>query len=190
MLVAVVTLLLVIVTAASVFAAWKISKSQEALQKSIATEQNEVRERLSTQNEAVQNRISQETDQRHIEQRRFEQRAHLIPLWEYMSELSEIDPSQPITPQVVKVVNTLELIALCKEADIVDETVILRTFRGKYIALYEAVSKCKALKGYPREVSGQDLLNENHAATQLYNELIEQRNNLDKPIPLKNLSQP
>lgn len=189
-LVAFVTLLLVVATAASICATWKISKSQEVLQQRLATEQRELQERLSAQHEAIQTRISRETHERHEEQRRFEQRAQVIPLWEYMSGLREINPSDPITPQVVKTVNTLELIALCKEADVVDEAVVLRTFRDKYISLYEAVRKCGLLKGYPREVTGQELLAENHAATQLYNELIERRNSMDRPPPLKKVHNP
>jgi hypothetical protein len=182
-LVAFVTLLLVVVTMASIVATWKISKSQEALQTRLAEEQKELQERLSSDHAALQARISQETRERHEEQRRFEQRAQLIPLWEYMSSLREIIPDNPITPQVVKTVNTLELIALCKEADIVDGTVVLRTFRQKYIELFETVSECGPLKGYPgdKKPTGKDLLAENHAATQLYNDLIAERNNRDKP---------
>jgi hypothetical protein len=40
-------------------------------------------------------------NERHEEQRRLEQRAQLIPFWEYTSSLREIDPRNPITPQVV-----------------------------------------------------------------------------------------
>ena len=162
-LVALVTFLLVLVTAASIYASWKISKSQEALQE----------------------RLLRETHDRHNEQRRFEQRTQLIPLWEYMSGLREIDPeAEVIVPQVVKVVNTLELIALCKEADIIDKTVVLRTFREKYISLYETIKRVGVLEGYSRRVTGEDLLNENHAAVQLYNDLINERRNMDKPMPL------
>jgi hypothetical protein len=173
-LVALVTLLLVLATVASIIATWKIAKSQEALQRRLAEDQRQMQERISL-----------ETSERHAEQRRFEQRAQLIPIWEYMASLREIDPTDPITPQVVKTVNTLELIALCKEAEIVDGTVILRAFRDKYVELYEAVKKCGPLKGYPNRITGEDLLSENHAATQLYCCLINERNNRDRPTSLR-----
>src|ERR1017187_8587019 len=34
------------------------------------------------------------------------QRQLLIPLWEYISKVDRIDPSLPVTPDVLKVVNT------------------------------------------------------------------------------------
>ncbi|MBX5101022.1 hypothetical protein HJB52_03900 [Rhizobium lentis] len=161
-LVAIVTFLLVIVTAASIYTTLIIAKNQEKLQ----------------------NRLSNEEQNRHEEQRRFEQRSLIIPLWQYMANLREIDPREPATSEVLKIVNTLELIALCREAGIVDETVILRTFRDKYISLYGQVSKCVELKGYSRPITGQDLLKENPAATRLYDELMIQRNSRDIPPPL------
>lgn len=173
-LVALVTLLLAVVTVASIVATWKIAKSQEALQRQSAEDRRQMQERISL-----------ETAERHAEQRRFEQRAQLIPLWEYMASLRELNPKDPITPQVVKTVNTLELIALCKEAEIVDGTVMLRAFRAKYIELYEAVKKCGPLKGFPHETTGENLLSQNHAAIELYNCLIAERNKRDRPPSLR-----
>jgi hypothetical protein len=161
-LVALVTFLLVIVTVASIVATWKIAKSQERLQE----------------------RMSAETNERHAEQRRYEQRTQLLPIWAYLSTLDEITSASPQT-DVIKTVNTLELVAVCTEAEIIDEAVVLRTFRDKFIKLFEAVSNYGELEDYGREVTGKTLLAESPAATQFYEKLIEERNNRDKPTPLK-----
>jgi hypothetical protein len=161
-LVALVTLLLVIVTIASIVATWIIAKNQEKLQE----------------------RISAETADRHAEQRRYEQRSQLLPIWSYLSNLSEID-SETATTEIVKTVNTLELVAVCTEAEIIDEVVVFRTFRDKFIKLYEAVINYGRLEGYPGEITGKTLLADSPAATQLYVRLIDERNNRDKPKPLK-----
>lgn len=184
-LVALVTLLLVIVTVASIVATLKIARSQEALQVRLAADQKTLQGQLSTQYNDVQTRISRETERRHEEQRRYEQRAQLIPLWEYLSSLREIDVVETNTAQVVKTVNTLELVALCREAEVVDEAVIMRAFRDKYIILFEAVRKCGPLKGYSRDKTGEDLLAENDAATELYEKLIADRRKRDALPPLK-----
>ncbi len=172
-LVALVTFLLVLVTVASIVATWTIAKSQEKLQTRLAAEQK-----------LMQERISAETNERHAEQRRYEQRSQLLPIWRYLSNLSEIS-SESATPEVVKTVNTLELIAVCTEAEIIDEVVVLRTFRDKFIKLFEAVRNIGKLEGYSSEVTGKMLLVDSPAATQLYERLVGERNNRDKPRPLK-----
>jgi hypothetical protein len=164
-LVALVTLLLVVVTIASIAATWIIAKNQEKLQE----------------------RISAETAERHAEQRRYEQRSQLLPIWRYLSNLSEIN-SETATTEIVKTVNTLELVAVCTEAEIIDEVVVFRTFRDKFIKLYEAVISYGELEGYPGEVTGRKLLADSPAATQLFLRLIDERNNRDKPKPLKGSS--
>lgn len=172
-LVALVTLLLVLVTVASIVATWKIAKSQEKLQA-----------RLAAQQTLMQERISAETKERHAEQRLYAQRTQLLPIWAYLSNLDEISSASPQTV-VIKTVNTLELVAVCTESQIIDEAVVLRTFRDKFIKLFEAVGEYGELDGYDRVVTGKILLAESPAATQLYLRLIAERNNRDKPLPLK-----
>lgn len=193
-LVALVTLLLVVVTVASIVATWLISKGQEklqdrlaaqqvSLQKSLATQQASLQKGLAAQQTAIQERISAETKYRHAEQRLYEQRTQLLPIWAYLSNLDEITSESPQT-DIIKTVNTLELVAVCTEAQIIDEAVVLRTFRDKFIKLFEAVSEFGPLEGYDRVVTGKTLLAESPAATQLYLRLIAERNNRDKPRPL------
>lgn len=56
-----------------------------------------------------------------------------------MSQLTEINPNQPITPDVIKLVNTLELVALSCEGGLVDEQLIRRTFRDEFIRHYQTI---------------------------------------------------
>ena len=69
----------------------------------------------------------------HQNQKLLSQRQLLLPLWDYMATLSKIDSNTPVTPDVIKVVNTLELVALCCEGGMIDEKVIRRTFKDQFI---------------------------------------------------------
>lgn len=109
----------------------------------------------------------------HKNQQSRSQRQLLIPLWDYISTLSAINSDNPVTPDVIKVINTLELIALCCEGKMVDEAVIKRTFKAPFMAHYESIKSCKTLNGINK--SGQDLLNENLATRQLYNKWDNER---------------
>ena len=111
-------------------------------------------------------------------QRLLTQRQLLIPLWEYMSSLSEVNPQQPITPDVMKVVNTLELVALSCEGGMVDPAVIRRTFRNIFMKLYEQVDRCGELPGLGK--TGRDLLKENPAAMTFYQQLLNEHLNRDR----------
>lgn len=115
------------------------------------------------------------------------QRQLLLPLWQYLSTLSQIDPGDPVWPDVLKAMNTLELVALCEESGAVDAQVIRRTFREQYIRLYESIAAIKEEKpkdgklGHP---SGQQLLRENRAARNFYDELDKEHMAQDKPSQL------
>ena len=69
------------------------------------------------------------TESIHKEQRLFAQRQMLIPIWGVISNLNDIDPSKPVWPDVIKAMNTLELVALCWEGQLIDKHIIRRTFR-------------------------------------------------------------
>lgn len=97
------------------------------------------------------------------------QRQLLVPLWGYISALNEIDPQRPITPDVVKAVNTLELIALCCEGAMIDEKVIKRTFSQGFISLYRQVESCIQIPGLNK--TGKELLLEAKAASLFYKKL-------------------
>ncbi|EAA4612849.1 hypothetical protein RY43_22680 [Salmonella enterica] len=105
-------------------------------------------------------------------QRELTQRQIILPLWDYISALSKIDPQKPVTPDIVKNINALELVALCCEADIVDEKVITRTFSEQFIQHFEDIKSCQDI-GDGR--SGTSLIKENRAAEEFYDRLNEAR---------------
>jgi hypothetical protein len=85
---------------------------------------------------------------------------------------------------VVKVVNTLELVALCVEGGMVDAQVIRRTFREGFIYHYEQVKACGELERMNGK-TGADLLRENRAAQAFYTQLIDEHIKQDQTTPLK-----
>lgn len=105
----------------------------------------------------------------HESQQLLTQRQLLVPLWGYISGLNEIDPQSPITPDVVKAINTLELVALCCEGAMIDEKVIKRTFSYGFISLYQQIESCNKIPGLNK--TGKELLLEAKAAGLFYKKL-------------------
>jgi hypothetical protein len=138
---------------AAVVVAWKVWKGQESLTTTLANRQ-----------EALTREVSEK-------ERLLTQRQLLLPLWQYMSSLNQVDPATPVVPEVLKIVNTLELVALCCEGEIIDPRVVKRTFSQTYITLYQQVRQCPNLPGLNK--SGEALLNENPAAMAFYEELMK-----------------
>ncbi|EJL6584462.1 TPA: DUF4760 domain-containing protein [Vibrio cholerae] len=114
----------------------------------------------------------------HLNQKLLSQRQLLLPLWEHICKLHKIDPEKPITPHIIQVVNTLELVALCCEGGMVDEQVIRRTFKNEFLSHCEAIKRCKTIPG--RNIDGEALLKENKAALQFYKKLDEENLSSDK----------
>ncbi|MDX5991743.1 hypothetical protein [Ectopseudomonas alcaliphila] len=109
----------------------------------------------------------------HQSQKLLAQRQLLIPLWDHMATLTKINHLDPVTPDIIKVVNTLELVALCCEGGMIDEGVIKRTFRDQFTDHYESVMKCQIVPGFDH--GGDTLLKQNRAATQFYRSLEAER---------------
>ena len=114
----------------------------------------------------------------HQNQKLLSQRQLLLPLWDYMATLSKIDSNTPVTPDVIKVVNTLELVALCCEGGMIGEKVIRRTFKDQFIVHYDDVKRCRSIPGL--SVDGEGLLKQNRAATEFYNSLESERLSQDR----------
>jgi len=110
----------------------------------------------------------------HDDQMLLSRRQTVFQLWEYLTTAPDLDPENPVYPDVLKVVNTLELVGLCWEGDITDKRLIRRTFMDRYITLYQEVEKVPASNGWK---SGQAFLNENPAAMKLYDTLMDERKN-------------
>jgi hypothetical protein len=112
-------------------------------------------------------------------QRQMTQRQLIVPLWQYISTLNEIDPLNPITPDIIKAVNTLELIAITCEGGMIDKSIIKRTFSNQFIKHYDNIKDCKSLPGFENK-NGNDLIKENPATMNFYDELIIDLKNKNK----------
>ena len=109
----------------------------------------------------------------HISQKILAQRQLIIPLWDHMATLNKIDRNSPITPDIIKNLNTLELVALCCEGGMIDEGIIKRTFKDQFIMHYDDIKGCQKIPGINE--SGESLVRQNKAATQFYISLESER---------------
>lgn len=118
-------------------------------------------------------------------QRLLSQRQLLIPLWQYMTTIRNLNIENPATPQILNAANTLELIAVCVEGQMVDPAVIKRTFRDVYISIYEQIIAIQTIpmmfNKEGRPLSGARLLGDYPAASKFYKSLIQERENRDIP---------
>lgn len=121
------------------------------------------------------------------QQRLFSQRQLLLPLWEYLGTFRDIDPQKIVWPDVVTAINRLELIALCVEGEIIDREIIRRTFRSKYVELFEKILLCTS-PPMPGMKNGRELANENRAAYSLYEEMKKELNEQGRIAPLSKLT--
>jgi hypothetical protein len=105
-------------------------------------------------------------------QNRASKRQLIIPLWEYMSNLREIDSENPITADVIQVANSLELIATLCLNNVVDKEIVMKSFKEQYISHYNNIHNCSKLRGFDNK-TGLDILNENPHIQKFYNQLIK-----------------
>jgi hypothetical protein len=153
----------------------KLGTQQQKLETEIATKHRDLEEKLAKQQQDFQERLAK-TDLL------YSQRAQLLPLWEYMSGLNHIDIEKPSGPAILKIVNALELVALCCESNIVDPDLVRRTFRQTYIDLYEEVTQVREVPG--RKISGLKLLGENKVAMSWYDKFKQELKDEGKVKPL------
>jgi hypothetical protein len=146
---------------------WQISlgKEQESLQQKLATEQRLFQKSLAENEALLQTKISEREE-------KLNQRAQLIPIWSYLIGVRQINPQNPVPKQVVDTANTLELVATCCEAEIIDPDVVKRTFRNTYITLYEQIEQVQNIEGW--DMSGKKLLSEKPAAQDWYKKFKDQ----------------
>jgi hypothetical protein len=160
---AVATALSALAAGGAVWAALHVWNGQKKLTRQLSKEQGELQEKLEQRHENLQKYLA---DKDSISTRR----AALVELWPYLIDIHRIDPEKSAPEEIRKAVNTLELVALCWEANIIDKEVIQRTFESTYINIYEQVlSVTRRLPSL--EKTGRELLNENPAAISLYDEL-------------------
>jgi Tfp pilus assembly protein PilV len=104
-------------------------------------------------------------------QKQLAQRQFVIQLWDRMAETTRINPKDPAPKDVHRAVNTLELVGLCCEGGMIDVDVIKRTFKDRYVELYDMVKACGSMPTMGN-MNGVELLRENKAAMLFYDELM------------------
>ena len=119
----------------------------------------------------------------HKQQQLLAQRQILLPLWEYISQLNDINPQDPVWLDVIKAVNILELVAVSFEGQLIDENIIRRIFSKQYIEFYQKIEECR---NPPENVSmdGRRMLLENPATTRLYQQLMDEHINRNTLSPI------
>lgn len=116
----------------------------------------------------------------YVGQKQLAKRQFIIPIWQYMATLDSIDPNKVIIPNLIKVINTLELIAVSCEGKMIDKKIILRVFAHQYVLLYEQIQSCGAIPSLNNK-TGQMLLNECPAVISFYNDIKEYLIKLTRP---------
>ena len=118
----------------------------------------------------------------HRQQQLLAQRQLILPLWDHLCRVQDIDPEHPVWPKVRDTVNTLELIAILHEGAIIDQAIIRRTFSHQFLHLARRIDQCrnppKGLK------SGPEMLAENRAAHSLFLQLSEEQMSEGRLTPL------
>jgi hypothetical protein len=100
----------------------------------------------------------------------FQQRQTIVDLWPALTAICEVNAQT--APEVVRrTVNTLELVAICYEAQAVDRDVVLATFGDAFVATYEELQAHHTKMPAVRNLSGAELLRENKATIRTYEEI-------------------
>lgn len=146
----------------------KISKELQANQDASAQALQQEQHKLTL---VLQERQEGLTRQLHEEQKLLAQRQMLIPIWEHLIQLHDIDPREgkTIWPNVTNAANTLELIALCEESGVMDASLVRRAFAGQYLYLYRTIEQC--IHAPPGQETGPAMLDKNRAAKALFKKL-------------------
>lgn len=112
----------------------------------------------------------------HKRQALLSQRQFLPQLYQEVKSLREINPENPIGPDVIKIINTLEFIAICVEGGIVDRDIVRRLFRKNFVRLYGQIDAAGQIPGLGRR--GRELTQDMPAASKLYDEFRQEIQNV------------
>ena len=91
-----------------------------------------------------------------LQQAKLQQRQFAAELFDFLVKTVHINPDSPVEPDVVQMVNTLELISVSVEAEMVDAAVIRRIFRSTFLELVREIEQVRRMPGLNK--SGPDLL--------------------------------
>lgn len=163
---AIATIIAALLAGWAVWQATKINEAQKNLTESIHKQQKDLTKNIHEQQQALT------------------QRQLFIPLFEQVKGLHTINSNKPVWTHIINAVNVLDLLAVCWEGQLVDEKIILRSYREIFIRTYNEIQKCT---NPPETVlkDGAAMLNDSRSATSLYKYLMEEHINRDKPDPLR-----
>lgn len=120
----------------------------------------------------------------HRRQMLLEQRQLLLPLWKHLQDLNQINPENPVWPDVIRAVNLLELIAVCWEGQLIDENIVRRMYSQLYLEFYDKICDCKKP---PDQVGkdGKEMIMGCPAVLALYDQLISEYASKGQLKPIK-----
>ncbi len=106
----------------------------------------------------------------HEREKLLTQRQLLLPLWDHLKDLSDIDPAEPVAVDVIKSLNTLELVAVSCEGGMIDPQVIKRVFADVFRKQYMDIEQCGRIEGIGK--TGKQLLSENRSTMVFFDSLM------------------
>jgi hypothetical protein len=149
----------------------QLNEKNSALQTLLNEKNTALQRELNSINTAFQTQMEQEKTR--IDKRRF-----ITVLWDRMFQLNEVNPKEPIEPDIRQAYNTLEAVAMSWEADLVDENLVVASFGKLYERLFEQIKAVPKIPG--RNISGASLLNDNRRIESVYLKIRERLAARDK----------
>jgi hypothetical protein len=83
-----------------------------------------------------------------------------------LANLNESDRQAPLAKDISNAANTLDLVAVCYDATIIDQDIVKRIFRNKYISFYDQIAWFQWIDALNK--SGNTLLNEKPVVGRIY----------------------
>lgn len=119
----------------------------------------------------------------HKQQTLLARRQLLLPLWDHLDGLADINSAKPVWEDVRKAANILELVAVSWEGQLIDEDVIRRIFSITFIEMYDKIKQCtNAPSNFPMD--GPEMLRNSPATTRLYQQLMDEHVKHNQLTPL------
>ena len=99
-----------------------------------------------------------------------QRRTSFFELWPHISKIDKTKPDEPIQAKVIESTNTLELAAICWEANVVDRELIKVSFMDVYIKTYDAISQISSRM--PNGKTGPEILGDAPIIGKIYRVLV------------------
>lgn len=136
-----------------------LGRKQEKLQKELAAKDGELQQKIRDEVAL--------SDRRHF---------FSTTLWDRMIGITDIDPANPVGPDIRKAINVLEAVAMTWEMDTVDRDMVLASFGHLYNDFYDKISRTVTVptKNDGTGPSGLDLLNSNPVIGKINRKILEE----------------